>query len=79
MLPFVTLKIEHSVETGSACPILDLTAPTNRGFFLPAQKTWSIAASSSGSPALVPACRNEQLLQIIILRTRNNYNNNIFI
>jgi hypothetical protein len=48
-----TFTIEHSPDAGSECPMFDLTDPIKSGVCLPLQKTWSNAASSTGSPTCI--------------------------
>lgn len=55
-----TLTIEHNMEVGSEWPILDLQEPTSRGCFLFGVKNLSILFNSSGSPAMVPASKNNK-------------------
>lgn len=50
----IVLVTEHSPETGSVWPILDLTEPISKGLSLPLQKMLFKALISSGSPTLVP-------------------------
>jgi hypothetical protein len=49
-MAMITFAIEHIPDTGSGCPMFDLTDPIRSGVFLPLQNTWSIVFSSSGSP-----------------------------